>query len=87
MAATCDRAEAVMLLAAGNATKAASLLGRAVEGFERLSFPLQVARSRELLARCGGSERDGLLAAARRGYAQHGAVRDLQRLDGAPIAR
>ena len=47
---TCDRAEGLARAAAGDARAAEALLTRAVAGFDRMSLPLQAARSRERLA-------------------------------------
>ena len=77
MTPTCDRAEGVARAVAGAADEAVALLGRAIDGFDRLLLPLQAARAREQLSRVVG---DGtLLHSALEAFAGLGAVRDAAR--------
>jgi DNA-binding NarL/FixJ family response regulator len=46
----CDRAEGMVAAADGDAERAIELLRRAVEGFERLGVPYEIARTKTLLA-------------------------------------
>lgn len=77
MTPTCDRAEGVARAAAGSAGDAAALLGRAVDGFDRLLLPLQAARAREQLARVVTDRT--LLRSALGAFEGLGAVRDAAR--------
>ena len=58
---TCDRAEGLARAAAGDTRAAETLLTRAVAGFDRMSVPLQAARSREYLARVRPDRAEELL--------------------------
>ena len=77
---TCDRAEGVVLGAAGDRSAAVTLLDRAVAGFDRLAMPLQAARTRELLAAIDPQRSEQLLGAAVVAYTSLGAAPDLARL-------
>ena len=77
MTPTCDRAEGVARAAAGSAGDAAALLGRAVDGFDRLLLPLQAARAREQLSRVVTDRT--LLRSALDAFEGLGAVRDAAR--------
>jgi DNA-binding SARP family transcriptional activator len=85
MSPTCDRAEGLARAAAGSPGDAAVLLRRAVDGFDRLSLPLQAARAREQLA-CVVRDRD-LLRSALDAFERLGAVRDAARAREALGAR
>ena len=61
-------------------------LTRAVAGFDRMSLPLQAARSREALARVRPDRADELLRAALQSYARLGAKRDAARAESALAA-
>jgi DNA-binding SARP family transcriptional activator len=80
---TCDRAEALARVAAGDTRTGEELLTRAVAGFDRMSLPLQAARSREHLAQIcpGGAEE--LLRSALHSYTRLGAKRDAARAESA----
>jgi DNA-binding SARP family transcriptional activator len=80
---TCDRAEGVARAASGDLAGARELLLRAVAGFDRMSLPLQAARSREQLARVCPELADGLRRAALRAYTELGAARDAARVASA----
>jgi hypothetical protein len=80
---TCDRAEGLARAAAGDTGTAQTLLARAVAGFDRMSLPLQAARSREAMARVGPDRADRLLRAALQSYARLGARRDAARAESA----
>lgn len=77
MAPTCDRAESLARAAAGSTADAAVLLSRAVDGFDRLSMPLQAARAREQLSRVVADR--ALLRSALDAFEGLGAVRDAAR--------
>jgi DNA-binding SARP family transcriptional activator/class 3 adenylate cyclase len=77
---TCDRAEGLARAAGGDTHEAAALLTRAVDGFGRMSVPLQVARTREHLARVLPEREDQLLRAALDTYTSLGARRDADRV-------
>jgi DNA-binding SARP family transcriptional activator len=83
---TCDRAEGLARAAAGDAGTAEALLTRAVAGFDRMSVPLQAARSRECLARVRPDRAEELLRAALQSYASLGAKRDGARAESALAA-
>ena len=76
---TCDRAEGLASAAAGDRSAAVALLTRAVEGFDRLSMPLQAARAREHLATVSPSSSQ-LRAAALEAYTELGATPDAERV-------
>jgi DNA-binding SARP family transcriptional activator len=76
---TCDRAEGLARAAAGEAPEAAALLTRAVDGFDRMSVPLQVARTKEHLARVLPDRAQQLLRTALDTYTSLGASRDADR--------
>ncbi len=80
---TCDRAEGLARAAAGDTTEAQELLMRAIAGFDRMSVPLQAARSREALARVRTDRAEELLRAALQSYARLGARRDAARAESA----
>ena len=80
---TCDRAEGLARAAAGDTATAQTLLARAVTGFDRMSLPLQAARSREAMARVRPDRADRLLRAALQSYATLGARRDAARAESA----
>jgi len=86
VAPTCDRAEGLAHAAADNAGAAEALLTRAVAGFERMSVPLQAARTREHLARVCPDRAEELLRAALQSYASLGARRDAARAESALAA-
>lgn len=77
MTPTCDRAEGLARAAAGSAGDAAVLLGCAVDGFDRLSLPLQAARARKHLSRVLADRT--LLRSALDAFEGLGAVRDAAR--------
>lgn len=83
---TCDRAEGLALAAAGEARAAEELLTHAVAGFERMSVPLQAARTREHLARVCPDRAEEFLRAALQSYATLGAKRDAARAESALAA-
>jgi DNA-binding SARP family transcriptional activator len=83
---TCDRAEALTRAAAGDASTAEALLTRAVAAFDRMSVPLQAARTRENLARIRPDRAEDLLRAALQSYASLGAKRDAARAESALAA-
>jgi hypothetical protein len=76
---TCDRAEGLARAAVGDLGGGAALLARAVEAFDRMSLPLQSARTREYLARVLPERGDPLLRAALDTYTSLGASRDAAR--------
>jgi tetratricopeptide (TPR) repeat protein len=78
---TCDRAEGLARAAADNAGAAEALLTRAVAGFDRMSVPLQAARTREHLARVCPDRAEELLRAALQSYARLGATLDAARAE------
>jgi hypothetical protein len=78
---TCDRAEGRACAAAGDVRAAEELLTRAVAGFDRMSLPLQAARSREHLAQLRPEDAEQLLRTALQSYARLGAVRDKARAE------
>ncbi|HKD99197.1 MAG TPA: AAA family ATPase [Micromonosporaceae bacterium] len=80
---TCDRSEGLALAAAGDTRAAEKLLRRAVTGFDRMSVPLQAARTREHLARLRPDQAERLLRAALQCYAKLGARRDAARVESA----
>ena len=67
-----DRAEAMLVLADGDATAARRLLERAIEAFDRLS-PFDAARAREALAAIDPSGAATLLESAATTYERLGA--------------
>jgi len=77
MSPTCDRAEGLARAVAGAPGDAAALLGRAVDGFDRLSLPLQAARAREHLSRVVMDRH--LLQSALEAFERLGAARDAAR--------
>jgi tetratricopeptide (TPR) repeat protein len=79
-APTCDRAEGILLDAAGDPAGAVALLDRAVAGFDRLSMPLQAARTREHLATIEPLRSAELMGAAVMAYTSLAAAPDLARL-------
>ena len=83
---TCDRAEGLAGAAAGDARAAEALLTRAVAGFDRMSVPLQAARSREYMAHIRPDRAEELLRAAHHSYARLGAKRDAARAESALAA-
>jgi len=87
MTPTCDRAEGLARAAGGATGEAALLLGRAVEGFDRLSMPLQAARAREQLSHVVPGHARDLLRSALDAYEGLGAVRDAMRARAALTAR
>ena len=78
---TCDRAEGLARAAAGDARTAEALLTRAVAGFDRMSVPLQAARSRECQARVRPDRAEELLRTAVQSYERLGAKRDVARAE------
>ncbi len=80
---TCDRAEGLARAAAGDTGPAEDLLTRAAAGFDRMSLPLQAARSREYLAQVRPDCADELLRAALHSYTRLGANRDAARAESA----
>jgi DNA-binding SARP family transcriptional activator len=80
---TCDRAEGLARAAAGDPAAAGDLLARAIAGFDRMSVPLQAARSREHLARIRPDRAEELLRTALHSYAKLGAKRDAARAESA----
>jgi hypothetical protein len=80
---TCDRAEGVARAAGGDGPRAAELLTRAIETFDRMSLPLPAARSREQLARVRPDRAEQLRRAALHAYAGLGAARDAARTEAA----
>ena len=86
MTPTCDRAEGLMRAAAGAREDAILLLERAIDGFDRLSLPLQAARARERLARVQPERATGLLRSALEVYSELGAALDARRARSAPGA-
>jgi tetratricopeptide (TPR) repeat protein len=86
MTPTCDRAEGLARAAAGDARAAEALLTRAVAGFDRMSVPLQAARSREQLAHIRPDRAEELRRAALHSYARLGAKRDAARAESALAA-
>ena len=79
----CDRAEGLVRAAAGDAETAEALLTRAVASFDRMSLPLQAARSREYLAQVRPDRAEELLRAALQSYVRLGAKRDVARAESA----
>jgi hypothetical protein len=80
---TCDRAEGVARAAGGDARTAEELLTRAVAGFDRMSLPLQAARTREQLAQVCPDRAGDLRRTALHAYVQLGAARDAARAESA----
>jgi DNA-binding SARP family transcriptional activator len=87
MTPTCDRAEGAALAATGDRQAATDLLTRAVDGFDRLSLPLQAARARERLAPLRPDRTDQLLQAALDAYTRLGAGPDAARARSRLAAR
>jgi hypothetical protein len=83
---TCDRAEGLARAAAGDTRTARDLLTRAAAGFDRMSVPLQAARTTECLARVCPDRAEELLRVALRSYARLGAQRDAARAESALAA-
>jgi tetratricopeptide (TPR) repeat protein len=83
---TCDRAEGRARAAAGDTRAAEALLTRAVAGFDRMSVPLQAARSRERLAEVCPDRADELRRAALHSYTRLGAKPDAARVESALAA-
>jgi tetratricopeptide (TPR) repeat protein len=83
---TCDRGEGLALAAGGDARAAEELLTRAVVGFERMSVPLQAARTQEHLARVCPDRAGELLRAALQSYTRLGAKLDAARAESALAA-
>lgn len=83
---TCDRAEGRARAAAGETRAAEVLLARAVAGFDRMSVPLQAARSREQLARVCPERAGELRRAALQSYTRLGAAPDAARIESALAA-
>jgi DNA-binding SARP family transcriptional activator len=77
---TCDRAEGVARAAGGDVRRAEELLTRAVAGFDRMSLPLQAARSRERLARVCPDRAEELRRTALDAYTHLGAMPDAARI-------
>jgi hypothetical protein len=76
---TADRAEGLMLTAAGDEAGARALLERAVEAFDGLS-PFEAARTREMLADLDPARRSELLAAALAAFERLGATPHAERV-------
>jgi len=76
---TADRAEGLMLAAAGDGDGARALLERAVEAFDGLS-PFEAARTREMLADLDPARRSELLAAALAAFERLGATPHAERV-------
>ena len=83
---TCDRAEGLARAAAGDARAAEARLTRAVAGFDRMSVPLQAARSREYLASIRPDRAEELRRVALHSYTRLGAKRDAARAESALAA-
>lgn len=83
---TCDRAQGLAYAAGGDTRAADALLTRAAAGFDRMSIPLQAARSRERLAEVRPDRAEELLRAALHSYARLGAKRDAARAESALAA-
>ena len=83
---TCDRAEGLARAAVGDTRTAQALLTRAAAGFDRMSVPLQAARSTECLARVCPDDAEELLRTALQSYASLGAKRDAARAESALAA-
>ena len=83
---TCDRAEGLARAGAGDARAAKALMTRAVGGFDRMSLPLQAARSREYLAQVCPDRAEELRRTALHSYTKLGAKRDAARAESALAA-
>jgi class 3 adenylate cyclase/tetratricopeptide (TPR) repeat protein len=69
----CDRAEGVLELATGDRDRGIALLRSAIAGFERMSVPFEVAKTKELLAEVEKEGAEELLAQALETYDALGA--------------
>jgi class 3 adenylate cyclase/tetratricopeptide (TPR) repeat protein len=89
LAPACDRAEGLILADNGDSEAALRMLRRALEGFERLSVPFEVARTREELAGLSGPDAVGHLETALAVYRRLGAQPHVERVEArrAALAR
>ena len=78
-----DRAEGLAAASAGDMVRAREMLGRAIEGFDRLS-PFEAARTREALAANDPALRKELMAAALATYERLGAKPHIDRIRAVP---